>query len=252
MPHTVTNKLAKMLYAIASIPTDRDVNITGSLEGRMNFCYLSLIGVTAVILSGCGAVQGGATSVAALAKKVQASFQGNTQFTDSDRVWVGPPAKTERTAKTVALENKSDVPPRPTSLVGRIPADAVVDGDTVILSGRRIRLFGIDAPEKAQTCEKDSGSWPCGQVAQQALIGFISGSPVQCDREGIDRYGRDVSRCGIGTFDLSQAMVRAGLAVPYRHYSEQYVADEETAQKAKRGMWKEQFSMPWNWRAQKK
>ena len=38
----------------------------------------------------------------------------------------------------------------------------IVDGDTISISGNKIRLSGIDTPEKNQTCRKASVTWRCG------------------------------------------------------------------------------------------
>ena len=56
----------------------------------------------------------------------------------------------------------------PASPVG--PA-RVIDGDTIDVAGVRVRLHGIDAPERAQTCRADGRAWPCGRQAARALVG---------------------------------------------------------------------------------
>jgi endonuclease YncB( thermonuclease family) len=56
------------------------------------------------------------------------------------------------------------------------PRFQVVDGDTVKFGPQLVRLFGIDAPEKAQTC--DDGQWYPWPLAKKALEKFISGRPV--------------------------------------------------------------------------
>jgi len=62
----------------------------------------------------------------------------------------------------------------------------VVDGDTLIVAEQTVRLFGIDAPEMAQTCETPHGTWPCGRWAQGVLAGLATG-PVACVTEDTDR-----------------------------------------------------------------
>ena len=138
-----------------------------------------------------------------------------------------------------------------TTASGLVLPQSVIDGDTIVLEGKRIRLFGIDAPEKSQPCQVQEAAVACGIIARNALIGFVVGATVRCDREDVDRYGRDVSRCYADGYDLSAGMVRVGLAVAYRQYSLSYVSDEENAKRLKRGMWKGAFVMPWDWRSQR-
>ncbi len=138
-----------------------------------------------------------------------------------------------------------------TTASGLVLPQSVIDGDTIVLEGKRIRLFGIDAPEKSQPCQVQEAAVACGIIARNALIGFVVGATVRCDREDVDRYGRDVSRCYADGYDLSAGMVRAGLAVAYRQYSLSYVSEEENAKRLKHGMWKGTFIMPWDWRSQR-
>ena len=50
----------------------------------------------------------------------------------------------------------------------------VIDGDTLEIGDRRVRLEGIDAPESAQTCRRDgTRTWACGRVAAEALAALV-------------------------------------------------------------------------------
>jgi endonuclease YncB( thermonuclease family) len=126
----------------------------------------------------------------------------------------------------------------------------IVDGDSLEISGERIRLFGIDAPESRQTCRDARGeSYACGREAARALSAFIAGRPVTCTPVDHDRYERDVALCAVDGRDLGDAMVRAGQAVEYtRHSDGRYAKAEREARAAKRGIWAGQFEEPENWR----
>jgi endonuclease YncB( thermonuclease family) len=54
---------------------------------------------------------------------------------------------------------------------------SVIDGDTIEIHGRRIRLWGIDAPEAAQRCMEDGALYPCGLDASRALFKRSSANP---------------------------------------------------------------------------
>jgi endonuclease YncB( thermonuclease family) len=126
----------------------------------------------------------------------------------------------------------------------------VIDGDTIEIHGQRIRLHGIDAPESDQRCTRPDGtSWRCGQQAALALADHIGTATVRCKPHGHDRYRRVVAVCFKGAEDLDRWMVANGLAVAYREYSLDYVADEERAKRVKLGIWSGSFDMPWDWRA---
>lgn len=131
----------------------------------------------------------------------------------------------------------------------------VIDGDTIEMSGQRIRLFGIDAPEAKQTCVAAGKKWSCGQNATFGLSAIIERQWVHCRQKDKDRYERIVAVCnlaGVDGPDINAAMVRQGWALAYRRYSKDYVSDEDTARKAKAGLWVGQFVAPWDWRRGKR
>src|SRR5262245_33962091 len=62
-------------------------------------------------------------------------------------------------------------------------AGPVIDGDTLEISGTRIRLWGIDAPEIKQSCEgRDKQIYECGRAAADALSDLTRGQHVECDQ----------------------------------------------------------------------
>ncbi len=133
------------------------------------------------------------------------------------------------------------------SLTGKVVS--VADGDTVtVLAGQtpiKVRLHGVDAPEKAQAF---------GEKAKDFTARLVLGQPVRVEVVGRDKYGRTVGtvqlvsppRC------LNEELVKAGLAWWYRQYApkdQKLAALEEEARKARRGLWAEARPLaPWAFR----
>lgn len=126
---------------------------------------------------------------------------------------------------------------------------AVVDGDTIEIGGTRIRLFGIDAPEAAQSCYPGDEPWACGKASADALRSLMGDDPVTCSGEDTDPYGRLVAVCTAAGADLNQAMVAQGWATAFRRYSDKYVADEYRARGGRLGLWSSHFVSPEEYRA---
>jgi endonuclease YncB( thermonuclease family) len=133
------------------------------------------------------------------------------------------------------------------------PIDAfvlqVIDGDTidVVPTGdgdeRRIRLAGIDAPERAQ---------PGGAEATRALSRAILNRRVRLRVEDEDAYGRLVARVFVEGADVNLGLVAAGHAWAYRQYTsdEALIGAEADAKAARRGLWAAADPIPpWAWRA---
>lgn len=129
----------------------------------------------------------------------------------------------------------------------------VTDGDTVRIGEARIRLFGIDAPEGKQTCERESVAWLCGQESAKWLRELVGESPLTCTPKNRDRYGRTVAICTLPDGrDIGAESVRNGYAVAYRRYGGAiYDTHETTAQAERRGLWGGVFKFPWDWRKAK-
>ena len=122
----------------------------------------------------------------------------------------------------------------------------IVDGDTVdILVNRkpaRIRLYGIDAPERGQ---------PYSTQAKRQLGDWIAGEHVRAIIVDRDRYGRAVARIQYRGNDISERMVGAGLAWWYRQHSQKDRALqslEQQARKQRKGLWAQPAVPPWEWR----
>ena len=124
----------------------------------------------------------------------------------------------------------------------------VIDGDTIEISGQRIRLAGIDAPESRQSCGPRAETWPCGRRAAMALADRVGTRTVRCAQQGKDRYRRLIAVCRAGGEDLSAWMVEEGWAMAYRRYSKSYVTAEDEARMSGRGIWQGPFIPPWEYR----
>ena len=129
----------------------------------------------------------------------------------------------------------------------------VTDGDTIkALDGtrvqHRIRLAGIDAPEKAQ---------PYGQRSKQHLAEQVFGREVTLSCGKHDRYKREVCVVLLEGQDINLSQVQAGYAWWYRQYAreqtpaqrKEYEEAERTAQERHAGLWRDNSPIPpWEWR----
>jgi endonuclease YncB( thermonuclease family) len=143
------------------------------------------------------------------------------------------------------LQPPSRVPGEPVSGYAR-----VVDGDSLEVAGVRVRLHGIDAPERDQDCRDANGrTYSCGRAAMRALTDAIGGHSVTCTPVDVDQYDRDVARCTVDDADLGEIMVRGGYALDYeRHSRGRYAEAEREARAAHRGLWAGTFEAPATWR----
>lgn len=129
----------------------------------------------------------------------------------------------------------------------------VSDGDTikVLNNGQqvKIRLYGIDTPEKKQSF---------GMVAKRFTLDMVAGKTVDIEPIDIDRYGRTVGLVRINGVSLNAELVRSGYAWVYDRYCKKaFCADwkglETKARAAGIGLWAEPGAQaPWDWRREKR
>ena len=134
----------------------------------------------------------------------------------------------------------------------------IIDGDTIILNGEKIRFSGIDAPEsnyrgKEQTCLINETIIHCGKLSKEFLIKKIGTNKVTCKREKEpDQYNRILAECFVNGESLSKVLVRNGYAFDFVRYSnKKYSEDQEYAKTNKLGLWSMKFEYPWDFRNKK-
>ena len=124
----------------------------------------------------------------------------------------------------------------------------VIDGDTIHIGTIKYRLFGIDALEIKQICEKDNKKIQCGILAKNFLKNKIGDKIPSCIVKDKDRYQRLVAECFINNESLSRFMVREGYAIAYSQYSKDFIEDEKFAKENKLGIWSMSFQTPSDYR----
>lgn len=133
----------------------------------------------------------------------------------------------------------------------------VSDGDTITVLDAdkmqyKVRLSGIDAPEKSQ---------PFGKASKKSLSDLIYDKKVTVDWHKNDQYGRTVGKVLINGIDANQWQIKNGMAWFYRKYQNELVLDdrlgylhaEEAARVNKLGLWSDtEIMAPWDFRKQKR
>ena len=129
----------------------------------------------------------------------------------------------------------------------------VADGDTVTVLDlanvqHKVRLTGIDAPEKKQ---------PFGSRSKQSLSDMVFNKIVTVESDKRDRYGRELGKVLVGGMDVNLEQIRRGMAWHYKAYQrDQPAADRQTyadaeheAEDQRRGLWTDADPLPpWEWR----
>lgn len=134
---------------------------------------------------------------------------------------------------------------------------SIADGDTLTVldsqqQTHKVRLSGIDAPEKSQAF---------GQASKQSLGDQVYGKLVVIDWNKRDRYGRIIGKVLLGSQDINLMQIQRGMAWHYKKYeNEQDVEDrsiygqaEYIAQRDRRGLWEDSNpTPPWDYRKSKR
>ena len=137
------------------------------------------------------------------------------------------------------------------TVTGRVVG--VADGDTITVLDadkvqHKIRLAGIDAPEKKQAF---------GNRSKESLSDMVFDKTVNVETEKRDRYGRQIGKVLVNGLDVNLVQVERGMAWFYRQYQREqsptdqqsYAAAEIEARAAKLGLWRDADPMPpWEFR----
>ena len=143
------------------------------------------------------------------------------------------------------------VPAHALTLMGLVVR--VADGDTVTVLDQaqqtyKVRLAGIDAPEKKQAF---------GERSRQSLHDLVHGKNVQLETHKRDKYGRHVGTLKVDNTDVNLMQVQRGMAWHYTAYAREqpeqdqqsYSAAERQAREAMLGLWADSSALaPWAWR----
>jgi endonuclease YncB( thermonuclease family) len=144
----------------------------------------------------------------------------------------------------------------PSNLFGSAPTDRhwraeanairIVDGETIGLGERIVRLDGVAAPARGDACRGASGdAFDCGGAAAAALTRLVSGRAVACRIVGQDGFGRGLGQCDAAGMDLSRALVGGGFAVAT---GSALRSQEAAARQGAQGLWANGAGAPPAWR----
>lgn len=137
---------------------------------------------------------------------------------------------------------------RPATLFGRVPAGAgtiqaepdavaVVDGGTLRLDQRVVRLHGVAAPVRGRPCRSADGqAFDCGGAAAEQLANLVRDRAVICRLVGHDAAGRAQAICAAAGTELNRAIIAAGFARAAPGEPALSAAEAE-ARAARRGLW---------------
>lgn len=127
----------------------------------------------------------------------------------------------------------------------------VIDADIIKFGNQRVILWGIDAPERKQTCLLNGDLWGCYDVAFRHLQLLAGRGEVVCEFHGEpDPFGRRFGTCESGGTNLNAEMVRAGFALAYEQETDAYLPQMAEAIAAGAGLWQvgASFEEPWIFR----
>jgi endonuclease YncB( thermonuclease family) len=127
----------------------------------------------------------------------------------------------------------------------------VLDGDTLRLGDRVLRLAALEVPDRGRaTCRDGAGqAADCAGLAAESLARLVADRALECRVQGRDRFGRGLGTCRAGGVELNASLVAAGWALAEAGAQPALGAVEAGARRAGRGLWAAGVSPPERWRA---
>ena len=125
-------------------------------------------------------------------------------------------------------------------------------GDMLRVVGTPVRIAGIEAPEREQTCKGEGNKkWRCGAASMDALSKLIRREAVTCETSGSDDSGFPLAVCRTRAHDVGEELVRGGHAFAAKGLFSKYSSIEGEAKAAKAGLWRGEAERPGEFRAKR-
>lgn len=125
----------------------------------------------------------------------------------------------------------------------------VIDGDTLEVRGERLRLFAIDTPEMGQPWWDEDGEYQdAGILAKELLSELVEGSRLSVRVLREDKYGRSLAIVKVNGRDVAKRLVSKGYAFASPG-NNRYRRAHAAAKRGKKGFWRGELQMPWDYRA---
>ena len=125
----------------------------------------------------------------------------------------------------------------------------VIQAHIFYISGRYVRLYGVDAPDNDQLCSNSSGgSYNCGEQATAWMSSWIDNNVIDCYILKVDPKGQDLATCMWGEYDLGAGLVGSGWGIAKTSETNIYKPYEAKAHSESSGLWQGSFYTPEDWR----
>jgi endonuclease YncB( thermonuclease family) len=127
----------------------------------------------------------------------------------------------------------------------------VIDGDSIKVGDKEVRLLLVDAPEYKQTCfNKNDEKYDCGKISRNFLLKLAHKKQTKCLYHDHDIYGRYLAYCYLDEISINHEILKNGMAVIYdfSQASKEEIELENFAKDNKLGIWQGAFQLPKDYR----